>query len=47
MANYNFVTVWKFVAPLELIYTRIYNADEYHIWWKGQEPVKTICSGNE
>ncbi|MFN8300406.1 MAG: SRPBCC family protein [Chitinophagales bacterium] len=47
MANYNFITVWKFVAPLELIYTRIYNADEYHIWWKGQEPVKTICSGNE
>jgi len=46
MADYNFLTVWKFDAPLEKIYNAIHNADEYHLWWKGQSKVETIRRGD-
>ncbi len=47
MADYNFLTVWKFDAPLEKVYNAIHNADDYHQWWKGQSKVETIKRGNE
>lgn len=46
MASYSFITVWRFNAPLELIYQNVHNADAYHLWWKGQAPVKTISTGD-
>lgn len=46
MARYNFITVWRFVAPLSIVYQKVHNADEYHLWWKGQAPVKTIRPGD-
>jgi uncharacterized protein YndB with AHSA1/START domain len=46
MADYNFLTVWKFDAPLEKVYNAIHNADTYHLWWKGQSPVETIKKGD-
>ncbi|HLP49846.1 MAG TPA: SRPBCC family protein [Chitinophagales bacterium] len=46
MADYNFLTVWKFDAPLEMVYNTVHNADNYHVWWRGQSPVETISQGN-
>ncbi len=46
MAEYNFLTVWKFDAPLERVYAAIHQADQYHLWWKGQSPVETIEKGD-
>ena len=44
--DYNFLTVWKFNAPLEKVYHAIHNADNYHLWWKGQSKVETILKGD-
>ena len=44
--DYNFLTVWKFDAPLEKIYNSIHDADNYHLWWKGQSKVETIKKGD-
>lgn len=46
MVNYNFLTIWKFSAPLDKVYDVIRDADKYHLWWKGQSPVQTISNGN-
>lgn len=47
MADYNFLSIWKFDAPLEKVYNAIHDADNYHLWWKGQSEVQTIKRGNE
>ena len=47
MADYSFLTVWKFNAPLEKVYHSIHDADNYHLWWKGQSKVETIKKGDE
>ncbi len=44
--DYSFLTVWKFDAPLEKVYYAIYDADNYHVWWRGQSKVETIKPGN-
>ena len=44
--DYNFLTIWKFNAPLEKVYHAIHDADSYHLWWKGQSKVETIKKGN-
>ncbi len=46
MADYNFITVWKFDAPLAKVYEVIYNTDTYHLWWRGQSKVECIKQGN-
>ena len=46
MADYNFLTVWKFNVPLEKVYEAIHDADNYHLWWKGQSKVETIKNGD-
>lgn len=46
MADYSFLSIWKFDAPLEKVYNAIHDADNYHLWWKGQSPVETIKLGD-
>lgn len=46
MVDYKFLTVWKFDAPLEKVYEVIHDADNYHVWWKGQSKVETIRKGD-
>lgn len=46
MADYNFITLWKFDAPVEKVYEAVHNADNYHLWWKGQGHVQTIKPGD-
>ncbi len=46
MTDYNFLTVWKFEAPIDKIYNTVHDADNYHLWWKGQSKVETIQRGD-
>jgi uncharacterized protein YndB with AHSA1/START domain len=46
MADYNFVTTWKFDTPLEVVYKAIYETDNYHLWWRGQRRVENIAQGD-
>ncbi len=46
MVNYSFLTVWKFDAPIEKVYNAIHDSTTYHLWWKGQSPVKSVKSGD-
>ena len=47
MADYNFITTWKFDAPIEKVYNAIHDADNYPKWWKGQLKVESIIQGDE
>jgi hypothetical protein len=35
MADYEFVTVWNFVAPVEAVWNEINRSERWSEWWKG------------
>lgn len=35
MSDYEFVTVWRFDAPLERVWEEIKSSERWHEWWKG------------
>jgi hypothetical protein len=45
MEDYAFVTIWKYNAPLEKVWSEIHNAEEWPHWWKGVVKVETIETG--
>ena len=46
MADYNFLTTWKFDAPLDKMYAVVYDTDTYHLWWRGQSKVERLAGGD-
>ncbi|MFN8285402.1 MAG: SRPBCC family protein [Chitinophagales bacterium] len=46
MAEYRFITLWQFDAPVERVYDAVHNADNYHLWWKGQDKVLSVAKGD-
>lgn len=46
MADYEFVTVWRFNAPLPPVWEMIYNSDRWPTWWKGVEDVVLVKEGD-
>ena len=42
MAGYSFVTRWTVEAPLEKVWSAIYESDRWPSWWKGVEKVERI-----
>ena len=47
MADYEFVTVWRFRAPLETVWEMIYQSDRWPTWWRGVESVEVLKGGDE
>jgi hypothetical protein len=47
MSDYEFVTVWRFNAPLANVWEMIYRSDLWPTWWKGVEDVVLIKEGDE
>ena len=47
MADYEFVTIWRFNAPLPPVWEMIYHSDRWPTWWKGVEDVKLVKEGDE
>ena len=47
MADYSFVTMWRFRAPLEPVWDSIYHSEEWPAWWRGVESVERVEEGDE
>ena len=45
MAAYEFVTVWRFDAPLAPVWDLIYRAEEWPAWWRGVLRVEKVKEG--
>lgn len=43
---YEFVTVWRFDAPLEQVWEAIKHSETWHEWWKGVLKVEEIKAGD-
>jgi hypothetical protein len=41
MADYNFLSAWKFDTAFKGVYNAIHNAYNYLLWWKVHSKVKT------
>jgi hypothetical protein len=46
MADYSFVTLWRFRAPLAPVWEMIYRSEEWPSWWRGVERVERIEPGD-
>lgn len=44
--DYEFVTVWRFDAPLEKIWARIKDSETWSDWWKGVLRVEKLKDGD-
>ncbi|MBI4313758.1 MAG: SRPBCC family protein [Candidatus Omnitrophica bacterium] len=42
MNRYSFVTLWRFSAPLEKVWNAIDAAEQWPLWWKGLQSVRTL-----
>lgn len=40
MSRYEFVTIWRFRAPLERVWPFIHNSEAWPKWWRGVEKVE-------
>ena len=46
MADYEFVTVWRFDAPIEKVWEVIKRSEEWSDWWKGVLKVEELQAGD-
>jgi hypothetical protein len=46
MADYNFVTLWRFRAPLAAVWDSVYRSEEWPAWWRGVERVEVLEEGD-
>jgi hypothetical protein len=46
MADYSFVTLWRFRSPLEPVWEAIYRSEEWPDWWRGVERVERVEPGD-
>ena len=46
MADYSFVTLWRFRAPLADVWDLIYRSEQWPSWWRGVERVEKIEPGD-
>jgi uncharacterized protein YndB with AHSA1/START domain len=44
---YEFVTIWRFDAPLERVWEKIKDAETWSEWWKGVLRVEELSKGDE
>jgi hypothetical protein len=47
MADYSFVTLWRFRSPLEPVWESIYRSEEWPAWWRGVERVERVEEGDD
>ena len=46
MANYEFVTIWKFKAPQQNVWDLIFHSEQWPNWWRGVEKVEKLKAGD-
>lgn len=47
MGDYEFVTIWRFEAPLEAVWEEIKNSAGWSSWWRGVLKVEELKPGDE
>jgi uncharacterized protein YndB with AHSA1/START domain len=47
MADYSFVTLWRFRAPLARVWDLVYRSEEWPEWWRGVERVEQVAAGDD
>ena len=45
MADYSFVTIWRFRSPLEPVWETVRRSEEWPAWWRGVERVERVEEG--
>ena len=46
MADYEFVTLWRFKAPQEKVWDLIFHSENWPEWWRGVEKVEKLKDGD-
>jgi len=46
MAQYEFVTIWKFKAPQQRVWDLIFHSEDWPTWWRGVERVEELRAGD-
>ena len=47
MKAYEFATIWRIKAPIEMVWSEIYHPEVWPTWWKGVENVIEVRKGDE
>jgi uncharacterized protein YndB with AHSA1/START domain len=47
MPSYEFITVWRVKAPLEMVWNEIYYSEKWPEWWRGVEEVTELKKGDD
>ena len=47
MSDYEFVTVWKFDAPIEKVWEHIKHSESWNEWWRGVIRVEELKKGDD
>ena len=47
MADYSFVTKWKFNEPIDPVWDEIYHPERWPVWWKYVENASEIKKGDD
>jgi uncharacterized protein YndB with AHSA1/START domain len=45
MAEYRFVTVWRFQQPIERVWKALNTPDDYHRWWPNMSSYRNLTPG--
>jgi uncharacterized protein YndB with AHSA1/START domain len=46
MADYEFITIWRFKAPQEKVWDLIFHSEDWPKWWRGVEKVEKLKDGD-
>ena len=47
MSDYEFITVWRFNAPIDLVWKEIKHSEDWSTWWRGVLRVEELKAGDE
>ncbi|HUE83957.1 MAG TPA: hypothetical protein VMM84_17775 [Pyrinomonadaceae bacterium] len=46
MHTYQFATIWRVEAPIDVVWNEIYHSELWPTWWKGVEAVVKLRAGD-
>lgn len=46
MVEYRLLTIWRFEAPLEVVYAAIHDSPRWPDWWPGVKKVELVATGD-
>lgn len=47
MADYEFVTIWRFNAPQQKVWDLVFHSEAWPSWWRGVEKVERVKDGDD